>query len=108
MAKSSKRKRQLAMERKNRKRAANKYTNAQEFFNGFVETLPKIEKVMKKVYEDFPCLQIQCAIMDVQSIQDHLVDLANNGPKKPMQDVPLEDSEVGVVPETDMPSMVQE
>lgn len=56
--------------------------------------VPELRDLMAKVYEAVPCLQLQQALIDCESILIHLTSLKEDGPEEPLKDVPLSESEV--------------
>lgn len=95
---------QKSRKRRENKRVVKKYKNTEDFLTHFLSTLPGLTKSFEGIYNDFACKEIQMVIMDLKSIEEHLVKLRDVGPSTPMQIKPLEESEQEVNPETDMPS----
>lgn len=56
--------------------------------------VPELRDLMKKLYDVLPCIQIQQAHIDCESILMHIEDLKENGPGEPLKDIPLSESEV--------------
>jgi hypothetical protein len=98
---------QKAQKRKHQKRVMKKYNSGKEFIEGFYGTLPGLIENFQHLRKDFECLQFQCIVMDLESIKEHLESIANEGPKPPMREVPLEESEQGIQ-EGDMPREMKE
>ncbi len=56
--------------------------------------IPELTTFMKKLFDAKPCLQLQQAYIDCESILMHLQDLEENGPEEALKDIPLESSEI--------------
>ena len=65
-------------------------------FTEILETkiVPELRDLMKKLYDSMPCLQLQQAAIDCESILLHLESLREDGPEAPLKDIPLAESEV--------------
>lgn len=56
--------------------------------------IPELADLTKKLFEAMPCLQLQQAHVDCQSILMHIEDLKESGPEEPLKDIPLDKSEI--------------
>lgn len=56
--------------------------------------VPELHELMNKLFLSLPCLQLQQATIDCESILMHLASLREDGPEEPLKDIPLESSEI--------------
>lgn len=61
--------------------------------------IPQVISFLQLLHSVRPSKQYQMALMDAESIQIHLADLKENGPKTPFVEVPVEQSETNEEPE---------
>jgi len=56
--------------------------------------LPQMAHLMKLIYAVKPSKQVQLSLQDLESINLHMINLIQHGPKTPLEEIPLEESEV--------------
>lgn len=59
-----------------------------------LKIVPELRDLLKKLYDSMPCLQLQQAHIDCESILMHLESLREDGPEEPLKDIPLSESEI--------------
>lgn len=58
------------------------------------EIIPGLRDLMQELFLAVPCLQLQQAHIDCESIIMHLESLREDGVEEPLKDIPLNDSEI--------------
>lgn len=56
--------------------------------------LPQLTHLLKTMHTVMPCKQYQLSIQDLESINLHIASLATKGPLPPLEEIPLDESEV--------------